>query len=294
MIVINDDEAEITVFPDIVPDEDEALLHVGNPCPDGGIERKSNGLIDSPSRESIETAQNENLAGIGRMVSFIAHEMRNPLQSIRMGVDSIRNDVEERSGRLEVLEEIAYAVDVLKTMTKDLLDYSKPMSLNTSRTSISEVVEHSVRAVREELDHTTVHLELDQADRTILVDFNKMVQVLVNLLSNALEAMPDGGRLSIASRFLDVDGQTVLELSVSDSGVGIPEEDLERVQQPFVTTKTHGVGLGIPICKKIISAHNGSFAITSRVNRGSVVAISLPVENPKSATSGRRVKNPAC
>jgi signal transduction histidine kinase len=92
--------------------------------------------------------------------------------------------------------------------------------------------------------------------------------------------MPNGGELKICSQLFESRSASLLKLCVSDTGCGIPEADLERVQEPFVTTKTQGTGLGIPICKKIIEAHNGSLEISSKLNEGTTVEITIPIKNP--------------
>ncbi len=219
----------------------------------------------------------ENLASIGRMVSFVAHEIRNPLQNIRIGIDIMRMEIGGDPAKLETLEHIDCSVNALTTIVEELLDYSKPVCLRFSMLPVRDIVLKALSASGNKLFNVTVHVELNDAGREIFVDFSKMVQVLVNLISNAADAMPEGGELRIASSAFETEEGSMLRLSVSDTGCGIAEEDLERIQQPFVTTKAHGVGLGIPICKKILDAHNGSLKIKSKVGEGTTAEVTLPV-----------------
>jgi signal transduction histidine kinase len=98
-------------------------------------------------------------------------------------------------------------------------------------------------------------------------------------VTNAVEAMPDGGDLRIYSEFRQEDKRSLVSLSISDTGCGITEEDLDRIQLPFVTTKPGGIGLGLPICRKIIEEHHGTLRITSKLNHGTIVEIILPVHD---------------
>jgi len=134
------------------------------------------------------------------------------------------------------------------------------------------------------LDHKlrniTVHVELEQENRSIQVDSTRFQEVLLNLISNAAEAMPQGGSLRIQSSFPEADGRDFLEISISDTGAGFDKENLKRIYEPFFTTKTEGIGLGIPICRKIIEAHNGTMKISSRPSQGTTVEIRLPASAP--------------
>ncbi|RJP18581.1 MAG: hypothetical protein C4520_14185 [Candidatus Abyssobacteria bacterium SURF_5] len=231
----------------------------------------------SPVYDQIP-ANVEHLASIGQMVSFVAHEMRNPLQNIQLGVDILRMKIEENCEKLETLEQIEYGVHMLHTMVKDLLDYAKPIALRPCPTTISALIAKSLLALSNKINGIPVHLDLEQADREILQDVEKTLQLLINLMLNAVEAMPRGGELKVRSRFTTLNGANAVALMISDTGCGISESDLERIQQPFVTTKQQGVGLGIPICKKIIAAYGGTFHITSSVGKGTTVVVTLPVQ----------------
>jgi len=152
--------------------------------------------------------------------------------------------------------------------------------LQQSSLPVGDVVKRSLNMMTDKLRNTTVHLEMEQEEKKICVDAAKICRVIVNLVSNAVEAMPSGGRLWIRSEFSGGNGMSFLNLCISDSGCGISEKDLERIQEPFVTTKNRGTGLGLPICKKIVEAHNGSMSIRSKVNEGTTVEITLPVQTP--------------
>ena len=237
-------------------------------------------LEEAVKQKVAQLQQAESLAAIGRMVSIVAHEVRNPLQNIQMGVDSIRKVIKKDRDRAQILEEIDYGVDSLNGLISDLLNYSRPVTLEYSRWSVNDIVQQALKTTAHKLYGIRTHLDLEQEEKNISVDVFKFNGVLVNLISNAIQSMPDGGDLRIRSRFEEDDGVSVLKLAISDSGCGIGEEDLRQIHEPFFTTKSRGTGLGIPICKKVIEAHDGKLSITSKVGEGTTAEIRLPVRDP--------------
>jgi signal transduction histidine kinase len=220
----------------------------------------------------------QRLATIGQMVSVVAHEVRNPLQNINMGIDAVRNELAGKKETVEMLEEIDYGINSLNTIITELLDYSRPTSLSLSTWPLGALVKRALFGLSDKLQNITVHLDLQEADREIPVDAPKFIRVLVNLLSNATEAMMGKGTLWIKSNFSLHDSKQCLFLSITDDGPGIDEKNLERIFEPFFTTKTRGTGLGIPICKKIIEAHNGTLCFRNKSGHGTTAEIILPVE----------------
>lgn len=239
--------------------------------------RLSESLEETVKKKVAELEQAESLAAIGRMVSTVAHEVRNPLQNIRIGVDAIREEIEDDREKSEILQGIDYGVNLLNNIINELLEYSRPVRLKRTSASLRDIVEQALKIQAHKLKDINIRVELDKEDRRISVDTVKFTAVLVNLISNAVEAMPHGGNLEIRSRFYEREGESLLGLSISDSGCGIGKEYLERVEEPFFTTKITGTGLGIPLCKKIIETHNGIFSIRSTEDEGTTVEITLPV-----------------
>jgi signal transduction histidine kinase len=237
-------------------------------------------LEEMVEQKVAELEQAQSLAAIGKMVSVVAHEVRNPLQSIRMGVDVLHAEIGEDASKAETMAGIDHAVNLLNSIITELLEYSKPVQLHYSARSAGALVDESLKVLAHKLQNITTTLELDDREREISVDSAKITAVLVNLISNAIEAMPNGGSLRIHSRFCEEKGRNVLKLSIVDSGCGIAEKDLPTVQEPFMTTKIRGTGLGLPICRKIIEAHKGSMQIRSKLNEGAIVEITLPLSFP--------------
>jgi PAS domain S-box-containing protein len=236
----------------------------------------SESLERTVKNKVAELQQAQRLATIGRMVAAVAHEVKNPLQNIRMGVDALEKEIGEDRPKREILGEINYGINILRQIIDQLSDYSRPINLQYAPLSIGDLVRHALRMLSHKLENVAVYTELEREEGEISVDPIKMGEVVVNLISNALEAMPAGGELRICSTFAESEGAKCLKLSISDSGCGIPDEHIEFIYEPFFTTKTRGTGLGLPICKKIVDAHNGRMNIKSKRNEGTTVEIMLP------------------
>jgi signal transduction histidine kinase/FixJ family two-component response regulator len=239
----------------------------------------SESLEETVEKKVAELKQAESLAAIGRMVSNVAHEVRNPLQNIQIGVDAMREEIAGKEDLEEILEGIDYGVNLLNGIITELLEYSRPFTLQRSSISVGDLVERALKTQAHKLGSINTRLELDRKDERISVDVIKVSAVLVNLISNSVEAMPQGGELTIRSKFHGAGDASVLRLSVSDTGSGIAGEQMKRVGEPFYTTKVTGTGLGLPICKKIIEAHKGSIGIRSKANEGTSVEIMIPLRD---------------
>jgi PAS domain S-box-containing protein len=238
----------------------------------------SESLEATVRKKVAELKQAESLAAIGEMVSAVAHDVRNPLQNIQMGVDAIRSGTEDEDEKLEILEEMDHGVSVLNALVAELLEYARPLRLNLKRQPFHELVKKAIKSLSYKLDNIRVEMDSSGGSREISVDTIKFTEALVNLISNAADAMPNGGVLAI--RFDSHESGDNMKISISDTGSGIREEDLDRIFEPFFTTKRKGIGLGVPICKKIIEAHDGELRITSKINEGTNVEITLPAMSP--------------
>jgi PAS domain S-box-containing protein len=242
--------------------------------------RELSAHLEEKVKEKVaELGQTESLAAIGRMVSVVAHEARIPLQNIGMGVDLLKIVMGQDEEKKEILKEINYGVDTLNTIINELLNYSKPVKLEIVPITVQELVRQSLSLAVEKMKNVSLSVKLEQPEEQVVVDPVKVVQVLVNLLNNAADAMPEGGALSVRSSIGDK--ERILRFAISDSGKGIDPESLQRIFEPFFTTKARGTGLGLPICKKIIEAHHGTIRITSKAGEGTTAEIALPLADAK-------------
>jgi PAS domain S-box-containing protein len=237
----------------------------------------SESLEQTVKAKVAELRQVESLAAIGRMVSVVAHEVRNPLQNINMGVDMLKGKRGTEQEQREILNEIEYGVRLLNNIVNELLDYSRPERLRYEALPVCELVRRALKMITPLPQNISIHAETEQPEREINVDISRMIRVLINIISNAIEAMTAGGDIRIRSDFIEIKGIPLLKLTISDNGPGMKDEIVLRIFEPFYTTKTRGTGLGLAICKKIVDAHGGTLSISSKLGEGTSVEIILPV-----------------
>jgi signal transduction histidine kinase len=240
----------------------------------------SESLEQKVREKVVELRQAERLATMGQMISVVAHEIRNPLQNITMALEEIRNAIIGNDKLAETLNAMETGVNSLNRLARDILEYSRPVSLKIVPCPVEAIVQRALEMLAHRLDGYTLALDLQNKEQEVLVDSGKLAQVLVNLISNAVEAMPQGGTITVSSCIAPQGNRNFLFLSVSDTGAGITEENLERIHDPFFTTKSRGTGLGLSICKKIIEAHQGVLWLHSRLGEGTTAEICLPAAPP--------------
>jgi signal transduction histidine kinase len=220
------------------------------------------------------------LAAVGEMAAGIAHELNNPLTSVtgfaELALDDIPEDSETRKDLEIVMREAVRARDVVRR----LLDFARQSESERARASLNEVVDDVVALSRHLIRTSGVTLKLDLETNLpwVLVDVNQMKQVLLNLIHNALQAMPAGGELVIATESAYRDARDWIIVSVCDTGVGIPKLDQARIFEPFYTTKGNqgGTGLGLSVTYGIITDHGGQIDVESQPGSGSRFTVWLP------------------
>jgi PAS domain S-box-containing protein len=217
--------------------------------------------------------KSDRFAAIGELATMVAHDLRNPLQGIAAAVHYVRRATQqiENEKMAAALQGIEDSVKYSDKIIRDLLDFSTNIRLE-----IEETDPHSI--VSQALSGIVVPEKVEVIDRSqnkpkVYVDLGRIRRVIVNLVANAFEAMPDGGTLTIVSR--QKDGN--LELSLTDTGAGIPKEKMQRLWTPFVTTKAKGIGLGLPISKRIVEAHGGQISVYSKNGKGTAFTLVLPI-----------------
>jgi signal transduction histidine kinase len=220
------------------------------------------------------------LAAVGEMASGIAHELNNPLTSVtgfaELALDAIPKDSQTRKDLEIVIREAVRARDVVRR----LLDFARQSESTRTNTSLNEVIEDVVALMRHLL-HTSgveLKLELEKDLPWILADSNQMKQVLLNLVHNALQAMPSGGELDLSTQSASRAGRDWIRVSVCDTGIGIPQLDLARIFEPFYTTRGDqgGTGLGLSVTYGIVTDHGGQIEVESEPGAGSKFTVWLP------------------
>jgi signal transduction histidine kinase len=234
-------------------------------------------IVDERTKELREAQEQlirrEKLAILGQLSGGVAHELRNPLATISSAAYFLRlthPDADEITK--EYLEMIAAEVHKSDRIISDLLDFSRTRSPDRERAAVSELVA-AVLEKQTPPENVEVATQIASDLPPMYVDPHQVEQVLVNLITNAYQAMPEGGNLIISARVEK--GQVAL--SVADTGVGIPEENMGKLFEPLFTTKARGLGLGLMVVKTLVEANGGSIEVQSQVGKGSTFTVKLPV-----------------
>jgi len=220
--------------------------------------------------------QAERLAVIGETAAMVGHDLRNPLQGITTATYLLRNESLTKEERNKMLQLIDDGVNYSNKIVSDLLDYSREIHPTVAAVALRELIKSALQTVK--IPDTIQVRDQLQEQTLIAVDSGMMKRVLVNLIANAADSMPDGGDLTISSKQSDES----VEITVSDTGTGLDKEVLANPWKPLQTTKAKGMGLGLPICKRIVDAHGGEISVESKTGEGTTFTIRLPTK-PRSS-----------
>ena len=253
----------------------------------GDLARSFNEMTDRllEARECMEAAnrrlvQAEKLASIGRLAATIAHEIRNPLTSVKLNIQKI---AEEESFAETIKAHLGLSlegIDQIEGFIKQLLNFTRVQELSLERWPIEQIVKESLKLLRETLARKKVVVETTYSEGLpqIHIDGDKMRQVFLNVLRNAHEALEAGGKISIVCEPVEEGGKRKARIRISDNGPGIPEKDWENIFEPFFSTKPSGFGLGLANARKIVEQHNGTIRVGKKRGRGSTFVILIPAE----------------
>lgn len=220
----------------------------------------------------------ERLASLGRLATGIAHEIRNPLCSVKMNLDILRRRLAPQGEDDEHFKIAQQEVANLERIVTELIDYAKPTPFNLQRENMNKAVEDVMATASSSCveDGVILNKKFARNIPMTLIDKGKMSQALLNIIINAIQASSPGGRVVVETQFIRAPAP-VARISVSDYGTGIKPEDLKYVFDPFFTTKKSGAGLGLSIVKNIINNHNGAISVESKLDKGTTVLIEIPV-----------------
>jgi PAS domain S-box-containing protein len=226
-----------------------------------------------------ERRQQDRLAMLGQMAAQVAHEIRNPLVTIGLGIQYLERGLEPDSPRRQAVQRITRQLERLEQTVTEFLSFSKPPSLRIERRSLAEVIDGAVELFSAHLQERQITLskEYDPSLPPIPIDSEYIERVIANLVMNAMEATPQGGRITIGARLKEESARPMAELSVADTGIGIPPENMDKIFEPFFSTHSKGIGLGLPIAKRIIEEHKGTIAAASSPGQGATFTILLPL-----------------
>ncbi len=229
-----------------------------------------------------EARRSERLAALGQLSAGLAHEIRNPLGVIKGSAETLGKKLptEDPVAR-ELAGYISSEVNRLNSLVSRFLSFAKPLELKKQPEDISLIVEHAIKAAQEQWPDSSVEVDRDYAKDIPPVDVDAELteQVFKNLVFNAFEAMePDGGTLNVQITKEYSDGRRGVEVAFSDSGPGVPPELREQIFNPFFTTKSTGVGLGLSIVSKIVDDHGGWIRVEPSAGKGACFRVFLPAE----------------
>lgn len=238
--------------------------------------------VEELHREEMRRA--DRLAVTGQLAASLAHEIRNPLAGISGAVEVLARGLAEDDPKREITKEISRQIGRVDNALKNLLSFTRPTTPELKETDINEQLRRTLFFALQQKDvsETKVALDLQPGLPKTLVDRGQMEQVFLNIILNALQAMPGEGKLEVRTSMHGVgDDGRLIRAEICDSGEGIPPDVMERMFKPFYTTKVKGTGLGLAISKEIVEKHGGKISVRSDVGKGACFMIDVPVRTAK-------------
>ncbi|MGZ3568223.1 MAG: GAF domain-containing protein [Thermodesulfobacteriota bacterium] len=227
-------------------------------------------------KTEAQLIRSEKLAALGQLAAGIAHEIRNPLTSINILIHSLTENFPPEDSHREDLKVIEEEIDRINEILDRFLRFAKPAPPLLERTEVASIFEETLQLIRPRMEKQRVHVQKQfEVLPIILMDREQIKQVALNLLLNAVQAMPRGGTLMLRGEN-SKDGQWI-KISIRDSGIGIPDEDMNRLFDPFFSTREGGIGLGLSIAHRIIDQHHGKIEVESALGKGTLFTLWLPV-----------------
>lgn len=221
--------------------------------------------------------QTERLAHLGSMVATVSHEIKSPLGIVRSTAEILEKRIKKVApGNEHLAKIIVDETTRLNTITMEFLDFARPQQAKLIEGNINDVIERTLIFIEPKAAEQNIVIEKDLRDNPLLALFDgeQFYRGILNVVVNALQAMPDGGRLKISTSKKSLG--TGVEIEISDSGIGMPENKIEQIFNPFFTDKQKGTGLGLSITKNIIDNHNGEILVSSKEGKGTTFIVTLP------------------
>jgi signal transduction histidine kinase len=240
------------------------------------------------SRVEKKLRQSEKVSALGELSATVAHEVMNPLGSIKGAAEILKDDFPDGHKKHSFLAILVKEIDRLDRTVRNVLRFRSHERLARSASDPNDLIETILTLTEGEAKSRGIllHRELAQDKRDIQVDPDKIHQVFLNIVVNAIQAMPDGGRLTVTSRWMDAlpegmqeeprEGTDGVLFTFEDTGIGIPEDEMAGLFEAFHTTKEEGTGLGLVIAKRIVEAHGGTIRVRSKPGTGTGFEVWLP------------------
>jgi signal transduction histidine kinase len=233
------------------------------------------------TREALanELAREKHLSSLGQMAAGLAHEIKNPLGSIKGSAEILGDDFPEGSRKHEMMKILVKETDRLNGVVEDFLNFARPRPIVRKPARINSVVEDVLSQIEVDAASNKVRVirEFDESLPTVFLDGEKLHQVFLNLVLNAVAAMSGGGTLTVETRRRLLDGRPHIAVTFIDDGVGISPEDMERIFDPFFTRSEKGTGLGLSISHTIVQNHGGHIEVAANQPKGTRFSVVLPI-----------------
>lgn len=225
------------------------------------------------SQQQEKIVQTETRATMGDLSAAVAHSIRNPLASIRSSAELVHDD--SNAGSQEAASDIIAEVDRVERWVRDLLQYANPKSEKIKKECLNAIIKESLAGYEREFEKRRITASVDLGENLPSVEGNAplLLQAMNNLISNAIDAMPTGGRITIGSEAIANSG---VRVSVTDNGIGMTKQQLPGIFKPFYTSKPKGLGLGLPLVKRIVERHGGKVEVDSHPGRGTTILLLFP------------------
>jgi two-component system sensor histidine kinase PilS (NtrC family) len=243
-------------------------------------------LVDVTEAAEAERGlrRQESLAAVGQATAQVAHEIRNPLGSIRLGVSMLRDSVNDDEG-LRTIELVERGIKHLSKLVVDVAQFSRRKALEQANVDLNELINHSLDLAADKINEKETPIETRLADRNLIGhwDFDQLTQVFVNIIANAIDASPKRATVVIATEVVssaaEEDSAVTrrARVTIADQGSGMDKTTVDRIFEPFFSTKKRGTGLGLAIVQQIVEQHEGTITVDSTPGKGTTFRIDLPL-----------------
>lgn len=234
--------------------------------------------VEIRSKEIIElnniAMHNDKMQSLGKLSSSIAHELRNPLTSIKAFIDLIPLKIEDDGFRNELIKIVPQEIKRLDDLVGSLLDYSRPKNPNPRKIILDNILSDVLTLLKQKIKEKKIQVSISGTDVYFYADEAQMKQILINIILNSIDAIDDNGQIQIDGSI----SKSKAIISIKDNGVGVPDEIMNKLFDPFFTSKKSGYGIGLSVTDRLVKENKGEIKLFSEINKGTTVVIYMPME----------------